>query len=76
MTPTRNAQRLRRAVYRRGLTLEVARRRDPSAPDFKRCTVRDGKGRTLLLGSMTELERWLTRTSPTGQVFTHPGAFA
>jgi hypothetical protein len=76
MTPTRNAKRLRRAVFGRGLTLEVARRRDPSAPDFKRCTVRDPEGRTLLVGNVVELERWLSRTSPTGQAFTHPGAFA
>ena len=70
MTPPRLAQRLRRALFRRGLTLEVSRVRDPAAIDYHQCIVRNPDGKIVRAGTIEEVERWLARTSPAGRAYT------
>ena len=74
--PYRTSRRLRRALLRRGLTLEVGRVRDPAAIGYGQCVVRDAAGRTVRTGTMVEIEHWLAQTSPSGQAYTRAEAYA
>ena len=74
MTDYRAGRRLRRALFRRGLTLEIGRVRDPAAIGYGQCTARDTDGKVTVCGTVTEVEQWLARTSPSRQAFVHSGS--